>query len=240
MKNKVNWWYLFFSVLFSIISGILFSLLEKNNINLSKYIINILTFTSVPALIISCMVILSVKDVQEKLKKINDYISVIADYESNAKQNFYKEYEGFLGQFNQLNRDIDIVLKKENETNTDEVIKRMVSASRECVKYIKSFSFVDAHIETLEIKKSFQKNDLTEEIAKEKVYLSFSNEEKNRLILLLSRIYYKKEILRSEELDDLESMLNNYKNICQTLYNKINIEFSGYTKDTVEEERIDE
>lgn len=240
MKNKVNWWYLFFSVLFSIIFGICFSLFEQDYINLSKYIINILTFTSVPALIISCMVILSVKDVQEKLKKINDYISVIADYESNAKQNFYKEYDRFLGQFNQLNRDIDIVLKQEIGTNTNEVIKRMVSASRECVKYIKSFSFVDAHIETLEIKKSFQKNDFPEEIAKEKVYLSFSNETKNRLIRLLSNIYQKSEILRLEELDDLESMLNDYKNICQTLYNKINKEFSGYTKKTVEEERLDE
>lgn len=240
MKNKVNWWYLFFSALFSIIFGIIFSLNQKTNIILSECIINILTFTSIPALIISCMVILSVKDVQEKLKKINDFLSVIADYESNAKQNFYKEYEGFLGQFNQLNRDIDIVLKQELGTNTDEIKKRMVSASIECVKYIKSFSYIDAHIETLEIKKSFQKDNLPEEIAKEKVYLSFSNETKNRLIGLLTNIYHKKEILRLEELDDLKSMLNDYKNICQTLYNKINKEFSGYTKKTVEEERLDE
>ena len=192
MKNRVNWFYLIYSFLFIIVSAALLTYFENKENNIYNFITNSLSFASLPALFISCMVIISVKDVQEEIKKINEYISVLADFESNARIYFYNNYSshnGFLGQLKQLNKDIDIVIKQEMGENSNEVLTRMVTTSRECVKYIKSFSYIDAHIKTFELKKISLKNIQSEEEVKQKAYLSFSSENKEKLLELLNRLY---------------------------------------------------
>ena len=246
MKNRVNWFYLIYSFLFIIVSAALLTYFENKENNIYNFITNSLSFASLPALFISCMVIISVKDVQE-IKKINEYISVLADFESNARIYFYNNYSshnGFLGQLKQLNKDIDIVIKQEMGENSNEVLTRMVTTSRECVKYIKSFSYIDAHIKTFELKKISLKNIQSEEEVKQKAYLSFSSENKEKLLELLNRLYSEKKILESTDLDILSDLLCEYDKICETLHSKIRREISAYngknTEFTNEEERIDE
>ena len=246
MKNRVNWFYLIYSFLFIIVSAALLTYFENKENNIYNFITNSLSFASLPALFISCMVIISVKDVQEEIKKINEYISVLADFESNARIYFYNNYSGhngFLGQLKQLNKDIDIVIKQEMGENSNEVL-RMVTTSRECVKYIKSFSYIDAHIKTFELKKISLKNIQSEEEVKQKAYLSFSSENKEKLLELLNRLYSEKKILESTDLDILSDLLCEYDKICETLHSNIRREISAYngknTEFTNEEERIDE
>lgn len=250
MKNKINWFYLIISLLFisvfAVCLTVLYFLLGKDNL-IIHFINYFLSSISLPALFISCMVIISVKDVQEEIKKINEYISVLADFESNARIYFYNNYSGhngFLGQLKQLNKDIDIVIKQEMGENSNEVLTRMVTTSRECVKYIKSFSYIDAHIKTFELKKISLKNIQSEEEVKQKAYLSFSSENKEKLLELLNRLYSEKKILESTDLDTLSDLLCEYDKICETLHSNIRREISAYngknTEFTNEEERIDE
>ena len=248
MKNNVKWPYLICSLVVSILLAIIYIYTKDHFKLFSDGVMSFLSFTSLPALYISCMVILNVKDVQDKIKTINDYLSDITEFEKNAKIYFYSNYSdnkgnGFLGHYTQLQSDIDLIITQKMGTNEKEVMGRMTEASYRCRNYIENFSYVKAYIETMDLKKKTITCGKEEE-AKGKVYLSFSTEMQDKLLTLLSEIYKMKELLEIEKLEKTRDLLVGYDKVCEMLSKEIAKEINAYnggkTENYDEEVRIDE
>lgn len=251
MKNKVNWKYLSWSIAFSFFSGLWYtlSLVKPNDFEswIREMIMHTLSFSAVPGLVIACMVILSVKDVRDELNKINEYVSVINDFKNDAKKYFFQNYNtenGFSGAVNLLNKDLELFIQDKVGENIDEVLKRVIAESRNCMKYIQQFNYVDANLTNFESGKSNYQDHNKENLSEDKVYVAFNSKDKEDLTKLLTKIYEERKILNITELDQLVKLLNSYNTVCRTLDNKIRLEVQSFApvpaESTREEIRIDE
>lgn len=251
MRNKINIKYLSYSILVSIFLGIV--LAYCTNIIGLKFVIDFIiysaTISALPALYISCMVIVSVDDVRNNLKKVNDYTAILSDFDSTARSDFYNNYSdssnGFLAEYNQLINDINLVLKEQVGENLEEIHNRMKSSAIDCSTFIEQFKYVDVHLENIQYKKKNVNLEVdNDDNTKGRYYLTFTNEKKKRLLELLSEIIDKNILVNKDNLKELNTLLRDYKFACDSLYLKMVSSLSKYTGNSSnkkdEEDRIDE
>ena len=248
MKNKINIKYLGCSIVISIVIGCVLAWYTNHDLSGKFYIDSIIysaTILALPALYISCMVIVSVDDVRDNLKKVNDYTEVLSNFDSTARSDFYNNYSnssnGFLAEYNQLIKDINLVLKEQAGENLEEIHNRMKSSSIDCREFIEQFKYVDVYLENIQ----YKKNNVILEAdndnnTKGKYYLTFTNEQKKKLLALLLKIDDKNILANKDELTELKSLLSNYKFVCDPLYSELVSSLSKYTNKKDEEDRIDE
>lgn len=252
MKNKTNIKYLGWSIAGSTAIGCVLAWCTNYNLSGKFFIDSIIysaTILALPALYISCMVIVSVDDVRDSLKKVNDYTAVLSNFDNTARSDFYNNYSnssnGFLAEYKQLINDIDLVLKEQAGENLEEIHKRMKSSSVDCRTFIEQFKYVDVYLENIQ----YKKNNVILEVdnddnTKGKYYITFTNEQKKKLLALLLKIVDKNILANKDELTELKSLLGNYKFVCDNLYSQLVSSLSKFTGNSSnkkdEEDRIDE
>lgn len=143
--KKVNIYWFLLSLAFSAIIPLIIALISNNWCN---FIPDTLSFTVLPSLFISCLVLTSIDDVRKQVKSEEENRDFLYRRKIQAMSIFVNDYENnFKTNSKSLRDDLKKIILGESDFS-EEFNKRIRKISLECCQSLESYSYVEAQINT--------------------------------------------------------------------------------------------